>query len=158
MSRTTRLWLLVAPAAVVIGATASALMYFSEHQDVPRLQAVITALIGGSFIVAGLIARTRRPLNRTGLLMIAVGFAWFVSAGLMASNESLPWTIGLSLSAVPAGFLVHLLIAYPSGRLQSRSGRTAGQQRAGRLRDRRSSARASVQIWASWDNCCPGRA
>ncbi len=120
MSRTTRLWLLVAPAAVVIGATASALMYFSEHQDVPRLQAVLTALIGGSFIVAGLIARTRRPLNRTGLLMIAVGFAWFVSAGLMASNESLPWTIGLSLSAVPAGFLVHLLIAYPSGRLQSR--------------------------------------
>ena len=120
MSRTTRLWLLVAPAAVVIGAAASALMYFSEHQDVPRLQAVLTALTGGSFITAGLIARTRRPLNRTGLLMIAVGFAWFVSAGLMASNESLPWTIGLSLSAVPAGFLVHLLIAYPSGRLQSR--------------------------------------
>ena len=46
MSRTTRLWLLVAPAAVVIGAAASALMYFSEHQDVPRLQAVLTALIG----------------------------------------------------------------------------------------------------------------
>jgi signal transduction histidine kinase len=120
MSRTTRLWLLVAPAAVVIGAAASALMYFSEHQDVPRLQAVLTALIGGSFITAGLIARTRRPLNRTGLLMIAVGFTWFVCSGLMASNESLLWTIGVSLSAVPAGFLVHLLIAYPSGRLQSR--------------------------------------
>jgi signal transduction histidine kinase len=120
MSRTTRLWLLVAPPAVVLGAAASALMYFSDHQDVPRLQAVLTALTGGSFITAGLIARTRRPLNRTGLLMIAVGFAWFVSAGLMASNESLPWTIGVSLSAVPAGFLVHLLIAYPSGRLQSR--------------------------------------
>jgi signal transduction histidine kinase len=120
MSRTTRLWLLVAPAAVVLGAAASALMYFSDHQDVPRLQAVLTALTGGSFITAGLIARTRRPLNRTGLLLIAVGFAWFVSAGLMASNDSLPWTIGVSLSAVPAGFLIHLLIAYPSGRLQSR--------------------------------------
>lgn len=120
MSRTTRLWLLVAPAAVVLGAAASALMYFSEHQDVPRLQAVLTALTGGSFITAGLIARTRRPLNRTGLLLIAVGFAWFVSAGLMASNDSLPWTIGVALSAVPGGFLIHLLIAYPTGRLQSR--------------------------------------
>jgi signal transduction histidine kinase len=120
MRRTTRLWLLVAPAAVVVGAAASTLMYFSDHRDVPRLQAVLIALTGGSFITAGLIARTRRPLNRTGLLMIAVGFAWFVSAGLLGSNESLPWTIGLSLSAVPAGFLVHLLIAYPSGRLQSR--------------------------------------
>lgn len=120
MSGTTRLWLLVVPAAVVVGAMASALMYFSDHQDVPRLQAVLTALTGGSFIAAGLIARSRRPLNRTGLLLIAVGFAWFLSAGLMASNESLPWTIGVLLSAVPAGFLVHLLIAYPSGRLQSR--------------------------------------
>jgi len=63
---------------------ASALMYFSDHQDVPRLQAVLTALTGGSFITASLIARTRGPLNRTGLLLIAVGFAWLVSAGLMA--------------------------------------------------------------------------
>ena len=116
---TTRLWLLVAPAAIVVGAAATALMFLSDHQDVPRLQAVLVALTGGSFITAGLLARTRRPRNRTGLLLIAVGFSWFISSGLVGSNDSLPWTIGVSLSALPAGFLIHLLIAYPSGRLQS---------------------------------------
>jgi signal transduction histidine kinase/peptidoglycan/LPS O-acetylase OafA/YrhL len=120
MSRSARLWLLVAPAALAVGAAASALMFFSDHQDVPELQAVLIALTGGSFIAAGLVARTRRPENRTGLLLIAVGFTWFVSAGLLGSNDSLPWTVGVSLSAVPAGFLIHLLLAYPSGRLQSR--------------------------------------
>jgi signal transduction histidine kinase/PAS domain-containing protein len=120
MNRTTRLWLLVAPAAIAVGAAASALMLFSDHADVPRLQAALVALTGGSFVAAGLIARTRRPANRTGLLLIAVGFTWFVSGGLIGANDSLLWTIGVSLSAIPAGFLVHLLIAYPSGRLQSR--------------------------------------
>ena len=119
MNRTARLWLIVAPSAVLVGAAASAAMFFSDHADVPRLQAVLVALTGGSFVAAGLIARTRRPSNRTGLLLIAVGFTWFVSAGLLGANDSLLWTIGLSLSAIPAGFLIHLLIAYPSGRLQS---------------------------------------
>jgi PAS domain S-box-containing protein len=120
MSRTARLWLTVVPAALALGAAASALMAVSDHQDVPRLQAVLTGLTGGSFIVAGLIARTRRPLNRTGWLLIAVGFTWFASAALIASNHSLPWTLGVAVSAIPAGFLVHLLLAYPNGRLRSR--------------------------------------
>jgi PAS domain S-box-containing protein len=118
MKRTTRLWLAVAPAAVLVGATASAFVLVSDHQDV--LQAVLAALTGGSFIAAGLIARTRRPLNRTGLLLIAVGFTWFLAVGLMASNHSLPWTVGVAISNVAAAFLVHLLLAYPSGRLRSR--------------------------------------
>jgi PAS domain S-box-containing protein len=120
MSRSTRLWLFVAPAGLAVGAAASALMLLSNHQDFPRLQAALTALTGGSFIVAGLIARTRRPLNRTGLLLIAVGFTWFVCTGLTGSNDSVLWTVGVALNAIPAGFLIHLLIAYPSGRLQSR--------------------------------------
>jgi signal transduction histidine kinase len=119
MNRTTRLWLLVAPAAIAVGAASSALMFFSDHADVPRLQAALVALTGTSFVAAGLIARTRRPSNRTGLLLIAVGFTWFLSSGLIGANDSLLWTIGVSLGAIPAGFLIHLLIAYPSGRLQS---------------------------------------
>ena len=120
MSRTTRLWLLVAPAAIAVGAASSALMWFSDHQDAPQLQAVLGALTGGSFIAAGLVARSRRPENRTGLLLIAVGFTWFLSTGLVGSNDSLVWTIGVALSAIPAGFLIHLLLGYPSGRLESR--------------------------------------
>ena len=120
MSRSTRLWLLVAPAALVVGVAASALTLASNHQHLPRLAAVLVALTGGSFVTAGLVARTRRPGNRTGLLLIAVGFSWFVSAALTASSDSLFWTSGVAVSAVPAGFLIHLLIAYPSGRLETR--------------------------------------
>jgi signal transduction histidine kinase len=120
MSRSTRLWLLVVPPALVVGTAATALIYASDHLEVPGVQALIAALTGGSFIAAGLVARARRPANRTGLLLIAVGFTWFITTGLMGSGESIPWTIGLALSAIPAGFLIHLLLAYPSGRLRGR--------------------------------------
>jgi signal transduction histidine kinase/PAS domain-containing protein len=122
MSRSTRLWLLVAPAALLVGAAGAAFMSFSDHLDVPNLQAVLLALTGGSFVAAGLVARTRRPDNRTGLLLIAVGFTWFLT-GLVGANDSLLWTVGVALTAIPAGFLIHLLLAYPSGRLQSQSER-----------------------------------
>ena len=119
MSHTTRLWLVVAPPALATGAAATALILLSNHQDVPRFTAMVTVLTGGSFILAGLIARIRRPLNRIGLLLIAVGLTWLLCAGLLASNNSWLWTLGVTLSATPAGFLIHLLMAYPSGRLQS---------------------------------------
>ena len=123
MSRTTRLWLLVAPAALVVGTAATVLTLTSDHQHLARLAAVLVALTGGSFVVAGLVARTRRPANRTGLLLIAVGFSWFVGSALTASSNSVLWTLGISLSAIPAGFLIHLLFAYPSGRLETRGDR-----------------------------------
>jgi signal transduction histidine kinase/PAS domain-containing protein len=118
MSRTARLWLVVVPAALAAGGLAVGITISSDHQDLPRLAAVLTLLGGWSFIAAGLIARTRQPLNRTGLLLIAVGFWWLVSS-LVASNDSALWTLGVGISAIAAGFLVHLLLAYPSGRLES---------------------------------------
>ena len=119
MSRTTRLWVVVTPLALAAGAAATALILLSNHQNVPQFTAMVTLLTGGAFIFAGLIARIRRPLNRIGLLLIAVGLTWLLGAGLIASNNSWLWTLGVTLSAIPAGFLIHLLMAYPSGRLQS---------------------------------------
>jgi signal transduction histidine kinase len=119
MTRTTRLWLVVGLPALAIGAVAMAVTAASDHLDVPRLQALLTALTGWSFIGAGLLARTRRPRNRTGVLLIAVGFSWLVGGALMSANDSLPFTLGVALIAVPAGFLIHLLLAYPNGFLQS---------------------------------------
>jgi signal transduction histidine kinase len=123
MSRTAWLWLIVVPMALVLGAATATLLLVSDHTDVPRLQAVLTLLTGGSFILAGLIARTRRPLNPIGLLLIAVGITWLVTAGLFASNDSLPWTLGVAWMSIPAAFLIHLLLAYPSGRLPSQRDR-----------------------------------
>ena len=119
MSRVKRLWLTVAPAALITAGIVGAVVLTSDHQELPVLSVVFGGLTGLSFIAAGLIARTRRPLNRTGLLLLAVGFAWF-AAGLTAANGSLLWTFGVAISAVFAAFLVHLLLAYPSGELALR--------------------------------------
>jgi PAS domain S-box-containing protein len=119
MSRAKRLWLTVVPAALITAGIVSAVVLTSDHQELPVLTVVLGGLTGLSFIAAGLIGRSRRPHNRTGLLLMAVGFAWF-AAGLAAANGSLLWTIAIAISAVFAAFLVHLLLAYPSGELGSR--------------------------------------
>jgi hypothetical protein len=51
--------------------------------------------------------------------MVAVGFAWFLN-GLSAANSPFVFTVGLALELLAYGLLVHLLLAYPSGRLDSR--------------------------------------
>jgi PAS domain S-box-containing protein len=119
MSRVPRLWLTVVAAALLVDAAVVAVIVTSEHQEAPLVLAILGSATGLSFIAAGLIARTRRPLNRTGLLMIAVGFTWF-AAGLTAADDSLLWTIAISISAIFSAVFVHLLFAYPSGELGSR--------------------------------------
>ena len=58
------------------------------------------------------------PENRTGLLLIAVGFAWLLN-GLGYANSSFVWTLGYALSALWAAVFVHALLAYPSGLITS---------------------------------------
>src|SRR5918995_1440259 len=41
--------------------------------------AVIFALVGGSFAAFGLVAWRRRPDSRSGMLMTATGFAFFIT-------------------------------------------------------------------------------
>jgi PAS domain S-box-containing protein len=119
MSRTARLWLVVVPIALVAGGVAFAFGLTSDHGNTPSPAILVVELtVGWSFIAAGLVARTRRPENRTGLLLIAVGFAWLLN-GLNYSNSSFLWTLGMALSAVWAAFFVHALLAYPSGLITS---------------------------------------
>ena len=72
--------------------------------------------MGLAFVASGLVGRVRRPENRTGLLMIFVGLTWFGGA-LQASNASLPYTIGYAGGTLIAAILIHLVLAFPSGRL-----------------------------------------
>src|SRR5918997_2807750 len=74
-----------------------ALVLVSEHADGKAVSAVLGPLIGLSFIGTGVFAWWRRPLNRFGLLMCAVGFAWFLR-GLIESNDPTFFTIGAYLS------------------------------------------------------------
>ena len=118
MRSASRVWLIVGPLALAAGGGALAAVLTSGHEENRILVSVFGLLVGWSFVVAGLIARTRRPENRTGILMIAVGFTFFVGA-LGDANNSVLFTIGIAFGAIFIAALIHLLLAYPSGRLQS---------------------------------------
>jgi signal transduction histidine kinase len=94
----------VAAAGVAVAVAGEAATYLPEE---PGLAAA-DAAVGLAFIGLGLVAWQRRASSRSGLLMIATGFAWF--AGSFA-------TVALFLHRGP---LLHLLLGYPRGRLRSR--------------------------------------
>jgi signal transduction histidine kinase len=87
-----------------------------HHRD---LIAVFGPVIGGASIGTGLLAWQRRPENRFGALLVAVGFTYCLS-GLIVSTDSWPFIAGLVVIAVPYAILFHILLAFPSGRLQAR--------------------------------------
>ena len=66
--------------ALGVAAGAAAIVFAAERDRSPWPVAVLAIAIGLGFILCGLIAAVRRPRNRTGLLMTAVGFTWFLGA------------------------------------------------------------------------------
>lgn len=107
-------------AGLAAGTAAVALVEASDHLDSVQTEGVVfTPLIGWAFIGTGLFAWGRRPENRLGALMTAVGFVWFGST-LIASDSPTLFVIGGMVNAVPYALFLHLLVAFPSGRLQTR--------------------------------------
>src|SRR4051794_17372809 len=141
-------WLLaLALAGLVFGLAVVALTLSSDHEEDRGLVAAVSLLVGWSFIGTGLFAWWRRPGNRTGALMTAVGFAWFAS-GLSEANDDLLFTIGIAVDSLFPGLAGHLLLAFPSGRLEGRAERwtVAG----GLLRGHRAPGpRAAVRVTAA---------
>jgi signal transduction histidine kinase len=109
----------LAAAGVGFGLVCAALILTSDHVYDRGVEAALALLVGWSFIGTGLFAWWRRPANRTGLLMTAAGFAWFVSQ-LSASDVDLLFTIGIALDGLFIAIVAHLLVAFPTGRLQTR--------------------------------------
>jgi signal transduction histidine kinase len=89
----------------------------SDHVDEPGVQATLMVWMVLSYVVSGLVAWWRRP-GRFGPLMIAAGFAIFVSS-LSWSNVPGLYTIGITFDLVPAVLFMHVFLAFPSGRLES---------------------------------------
>src|SRR5262249_14240771 len=90
-----------------------------HHRD---LIAIFGPVIAGAFIGTGLLAWLRRPENRFGALVVALGFVYCPSGPIVAT-EPWPFIAGLTLIAVPYAILFHILLAFPSGRLESRGNR-----------------------------------
>jgi PAS domain S-box-containing protein len=119
MSYTKRLWLSFWPAALAVGALGIILALRSDHETQPVAAAVIGLLAGLSFVAAGLVAWSRRPSNAVGRLMVAVGFTGFVGA-LLEANDAWIFSIALVFQAIFLAVFVHLMLAFPYGRLTSR--------------------------------------
>jgi signal transduction histidine kinase len=117
-----RPWLFFGPAAVLAGAVAVTLTLNSDHEEHPWLTTTLLLFVSMSFVIAGLIGWSRRPANRTGVLMVAVGFG-VLADSLYEANDALPYTLGTLLGSLFIAAFLHLLLAYPSGRLISRAGR-----------------------------------
>ncbi len=119
MTHTQRLWLTIGPFALVIGLVVLWLSATSDHMSPKALIAVLALSVGWSFIASGLVAWGRRPENRTGPLMVLVGFTWFVNA-VTATNSPWPFTLSVAVGDLFLAVFIHLLVAYPSGRLHGR--------------------------------------
>jgi signal transduction histidine kinase len=75
--------------------------------------------VGWTFIGCGLIAWTRRPESRTGALLAATGFTWFVGNFAQVGVAAVAW-VAAHLVYLHRGPLVQLVLTYPSGRPGSR--------------------------------------
>src|SRR5205809_469844 len=103
---------------VVFAGLDVAITLTSKHEPHKAATAVLGAAIGLSFIGVGVYAWSRRPLNRFGLLMVIVGFFWFI-AGLTESNSSGLFTIATYLAPLYLVAAVHMVLAFPTGRLET---------------------------------------
>jgi signal transduction histidine kinase len=112
-----QLWALAA-AAVLTGAVLVYLIATAEFAPDHGLWIAADLVIGLGFVGVGLFAWYRSPENRVGMLMVATGFAWYVSL-LERTEPPLLYSLGFLFSNLYVGPAVHLLLAYPSGRLET---------------------------------------
>src|SRR3954454_6794243 len=101
---------------VLCAAADVALVLTSDHETQRALAAIIGPLIGLGFVGTGAFAWWRRPLNRFGPLMTAVGFAWFIGA-LTESNDAVVYTIGSYVGPLYLVLVVQMVLSFPTGRL-----------------------------------------
>jgi len=86
------------------------------------LEGLARAVMVGAPIAVGLYARRRRPFERFGTMLIAVGVVWFV-ATFAGSRDEVLYSVGrIAAWFVEAG-LVYVVLAFPSGRLPGRADR-----------------------------------
>ena len=105
-------------AAVLAGAAAAGALVSGGYEVPAELVAptlVLNLAVGWSFVGVGLAARRRRPGNRTGLLMVLLGFAW-LARFLVAVDTTPAFVLGVLLGSVSLSLFVHLLVTFPTGR------------------------------------------
>jgi signal transduction histidine kinase len=119
MTSLRRALLVLGSVGLVAGAVPLALALANEGGHQRELIAVTGPLIGWAFIATGIFAWLRQPENRFGALMTAIGFSGCL-AGLRVATEPWVFIFGLLFITSQWALLYHMLLAFPSGTLQSR--------------------------------------
>jgi signal transduction histidine kinase len=83
----------------------------------PLVIALLSNWLTVSYVLCGLLAWARRPDSRFGPLMVAAGFANFISTLSWTTND-LTFTLGQSLDLLPPVLLMHVFLAFPTGHLR----------------------------------------
>jgi len=121
-----RLRLALTLAAVVAGLANVALpLRAGDDRPDSLVYLLITIIgVGWSFVGAGLVAWSRRPENRTGALMVAVGLAQLLNGllfnGVILVREPFAFALWFLLATLPEGVLGHLIAVFPDGRATTR--------------------------------------
>jgi signal transduction histidine kinase len=106
-------------AAFATGLISLVVILGSDFGDIRGAEAAFTLTIGWSFAGTGLFAWWRRPANRTGPLMVAVGFIWLLH-GLQGSSSPYVYFAGILVNPLAYAPLIHLIVGFPDGRLHTR--------------------------------------
>ena len=106
--------------AALLGAVELALFAASGFRPVWVLD--LFTICGLIYAVAGLVAWWRRPSNGLGIIMFGGALVWLIVA-LGNTAVTVLATAGIVLATLPLAVVVHLLLAFPSGRLRTRTAR-----------------------------------
>jgi signal transduction histidine kinase len=112
------LWAIAVAGLVGAGGTFALAFTGGEVAD-PAVHSTLIGWITVPYILSGVVAWWRRPDSRFGPLMIAAGFATFVSTLTLAGGDVLS-TIGQTADVLPPVLFLHVFLAFPSGRLERR--------------------------------------
>lgn len=105
---------------LALGCVEMALVVAGPQEPTGVLIAFI--LLSWAYLAAGLTAWWRRPGNRLGAIMV-LGAAMWLAADLYNTQDRVLIAVGAVTATVPLAVAVHLLHAFPSGRLEGSAAR-----------------------------------
>jgi signal transduction histidine kinase len=91
---------------------------FTTYAGRSGLAAAVTVTAGLALVLAGLVTSLNRPAGRIGDLAVLAGLVWFAPEWVgWDKGPPLVRSLGMLAAGLPFPLLLHLVLAYPSGRL-----------------------------------------
>jgi signal transduction histidine kinase len=108
------------PLGAVTGVAAFLLVVGDGDVANARLSAALTLAIGWCFLASGLVLWAREEENPLGVLMAGLGLVWLAGAAVGEVGSAFGSWLGFVAVNGAVAMFVHVLVAFPNGRLASR--------------------------------------